>query len=632
MSGQGQPGGEARRAGDIGAASDKLLRRSLGKFELLYLSLGGIIGSGWLFGPLYTAQYAGGSAILSWIIGGIFVIFVGLAYAELGSAIPKSGGIVRYPHYTHGGIAGFILTWAYFLSAVSVPAIEAVGAVTYLSSLYPPLTSNGVLTPLGIAVAYLLLIAFFIINYAGVNVLGKTIHGLGWWKLMIPVITIVILLVTVLHPNNFTLGGGFFPSAENVAGGSSGIAGFAAVLYAIPTTGVIFSYLGFRQAVEYGGEGKNPQKDIPFAVIGALLIALAVYTLLQVSFIGAIDWNQLNVTPGNWTGLGSSVLSNGPLYEILRTSPVAGAVLALFTVWAYILLLDAVVSPSGTGLIYLGTGTRTIYGFAANGYLPEVFLRIGRTRIPIASLIAATVIAAIFMLPFPSWQSLAGFISSATVFTYIMGGIGLETLRRTAPELQRPYRLPGAKVLAPIATLAAGLIVYWSGFATLYYVISAIMLGMALFFAYYTYKYLGMNKGASIAIGVINLVGVLGSAYYLYNSTSALSTANNLAFAVYMISLLAITVLDLAVLRFLAKTDEARREVKASVWLFAYILLMTVLSYFGSFGLNPIIPFPTDTVVAAVLTLGAHYGAVYTGFRTQAIEDVLEELKQSIQS
>jgi hypothetical protein len=236
------------------------------------------------------------------------------------------------------------------------------------------------------------------------------------------------------------------------------------------------------------------------------------------------------------------------------------------------------------------------------------------------------------MLPFPSWQSLAGFISSATVFTYIMGGIGVQTLRRTAPELQRPYRLPGAKVLAPIATLAAGLIVYWSGFATLYYVISAIMLGMALFFAYYTYKYLGMNKGASIAIGVINLVGVLGSAYYLYNSTSALSTANNLAFAVYMISLLAITVLDLAVLRFLAKTDEARREVKASVWLFAYILLMTVLSYFGSFGLNPIIPFPTDTVVAAVLTLGAHYGAVYTGFRTQAIEDVLEELKQLIQS
>jgi len=90
MSGRNQPGGEARRAGDIGAASDKLLRRSLGKFELLYLSLGGIIGSGWLFGPLYTAQYAGGSAILSWIIGGIFVIFIGLAYAERAPRFPRA--------------------------------------------------------------------------------------------------------------------------------------------------------------------------------------------------------------------------------------------------------------------------------------------------------------------------------------------------------------------------------------------------------------------------------------------------------------------------------------------------------------------------------------------------------------
>lgn len=124
-----------------------------------------------------------------------------------------------------------------------------------------------------------------------------------------------------------------------------------------------------------------------------------------------------------------------------------------------------------------------MYGFATNGYLPGIFLKVGKTRIPIYSLIAATIIAAIFMLPFPSWQSLVGFISSATVFTYIMGGIGLETLRKTAPELNRPYKLPLARVIAPIATLAAGLIVYWSGFATLFYVITGIFLGFALFLA-----------------------------------------------------------------------------------------------------------------------------------------------------
>jgi len=111
-----------------------LLRRSLNKFELLYLSLGGVIGSGWLFASLSTGAYSGGSAILSWIIAGILVMFVGLAYAELGAAIPKSGGITRYPHYTHGGVVGYIITWAYFLSASSVPAIEAAGAIEYIAS------------------------------------------------------------------------------------------------------------------------------------------------------------------------------------------------------------------------------------------------------------------------------------------------------------------------------------------------------------------------------------------------------------------------------------------------------------------------------------------------------------------
>jgi amino acid transporter len=215
-------------------------------------------------------------------------MFVGLAYGELSAAIPKSGGIVRYPHYTHGGVTRYIITWAYFLSAASVPAIEATATITYLAALVPGLIyPNGVLTPLGILSAYIILILFFLLQYAGVGILGKVTHGVGWWKLIVPALTVLFLIAFYFHPANFTMGGGFFPSASMNA---SGFSGFAPVLYAIPTTGVIFSYLGFRQAVEYGGEGKNPQKDIPFAVIGALVIGIILYTLLQVAFTGAIDW------------------------------------------------------------------------------------------------------------------------------------------------------------------------------------------------------------------------------------------------------------------------------------------------------------------------------------------------------
>ncbi len=99
--------------------------------------MGGIIGSGWLFASLDAASTAGPSAILSWLIAGFLIIFVGLAYSEIASAIPKTGGIVRYPHYTHGSYTGYILGFLYLLSAITLPAIEAEGAIEYISSVNP---------------------------------------------------------------------------------------------------------------------------------------------------------------------------------------------------------------------------------------------------------------------------------------------------------------------------------------------------------------------------------------------------------------------------------------------------------------------------------------------------------------
>ncbi|HVA22533.1 MAG TPA: amino acid permease [Candidatus Micrarchaeia archaeon] len=90
-------------------ASDRQLRRTMGFQHLLFLSLGAIIGSGWLFAALASAAFAGPAAILSWIVGDVFVIFVSLSYAEVAGMLPRSGAIVRYPHLTHGAFTGWIL-------------------------------------------------------------------------------------------------------------------------------------------------------------------------------------------------------------------------------------------------------------------------------------------------------------------------------------------------------------------------------------------------------------------------------------------------------------------------------------------------------------------------------------------
>ncbi|WP_367834296.1 amino acid permease [Vulcanisaeta sp. JCM 16159] len=115
-------------------------------------------------------------------------------------------------------------------------------------------------------------------NYIGVKAVGDVVYGVGWWKLLIPSITAIIMIALAFNPANFTAGGGFIPTS-----GTAPYTGWAAVFYAMPAGGVLFAYLGFRQAIEYGGEGRNPSKDIPFAVISAILIAMTIYILLELA-------------------------------------------------------------------------------------------------------------------------------------------------------------------------------------------------------------------------------------------------------------------------------------------------------------------------------------------------------------
>jgi len=280
--------------------------------------------------------------------------------------------------------------------------------------------------------------------------MGKTNTGVGWWKLLVPLITIVLLLALFLHPSNFTT-----PSLLPY--------GVAPMFFALPTTGIVFAYLGFRQGLEYGGEAKNPQRDVPLGTVIGFLIVVAIYVLLQTAFIGGVDWSKLlvNVTtgsswklvpakPGQWGNLTSALvniagypsLSSGPFYEVLRMSAIP-----ILVGWGIFLLIDAIVSPSGTGWIYEGTTTRTFYGMAADGHLPDWFLWLNRYKIPWVSLVASLVIGALFLIPYPAWVYIISFVSSTTVYTYMIGGPAVLVLRRTAPQAPRPFRLPAAWVI-----------------------------------------------------------------------------------------------------------------------------------------------------------------------------------------
>ncbi|WP_162199582.1 APC family permease [Sulfuracidifex metallicus] len=270
------------------------------------------------------------------------MLIIAFSYAEVSSSIPASGGIVRYPHMTHGRLVGFTMSWIYLISAVSTVAIEAVAATTYLSHFFPSLYDNGLSTS-GIVLTYVLLVVFFLANYFGVKLLGRVSHGLGWWKLLIPTITSILLFLD-FNQSNFA-----YILPNNLAG-PGGIDG---ILFAIPSSGIIFSYLGFRQAIEYGGEGRNPQRDIPFALVSSIAIAMLIFTMLQLGFIGALNWNVAGLPYGDWSGLLTSSISDSPIISLFQEASI------LSYVWVSILAFDAVFSPSGTGIIYTGTTART---------------------------------------------------------------------------------------------------------------------------------------------------------------------------------------------------------------------------------------------------------------------------------
>ena len=428
------------RPADVG------LKREIGLIGGTWASETSLIGSGWLFGSFFAAAAAGTAAILGWVIGGIAVIILALVHAELGAMYPVAGGTARFPHFAFGSVAGISFGFFSWLQAVVVAPVECFAVLTYASYYWPSLLDkNGNATGLGFTWAVILMVLFTALNFFAMRLFNRINAGITWWKVAIPVLAIIVLF-TQFRGSNFGAHGGFMPY------------GIKALFGAIPSAGIIFAYLGFEQADQLAGEIKNPQKNLPRSIIFAVTIAVVIYCLLQVVFIGAL--RPADLTHG-WAGLANSAgLNSGPL-AFLSAAVGLG--------WlATLLRIDAFISPGGTGLIYQTSTSRIGYGVGRNRYFPQIFTKVDSRGVPWVSLIFAFVFGIIFLLPFPSWHSLIALVTSASVLMYAGAPLAMGALRRQVPDAARPYRLPGAAVVAPLAFVIANLIMYWSGFTVLW--------------------------------------------------------------------------------------------------------------------------------------------------------------------
>jgi amino acid transporter len=263
-------------------------------------------------------------------------------------------------------------------------------------------------------------------------------------KIIVPFATVILIMAKAFHGSNFNLAsaGGFMPF------------GIKGVFIAIPL-GIVFALEGFEQAAQLAGEARNPKRDVPLAVVGSMLMGAALYILLQLCFTGAL--NPANIAHGWSAPFGANVGTFGPYYT-LATSVGLG--------WlGTILIIDAVVSPAGTGLVYVSAASRLSYSLAKTRFLPPVFSSIDRRGVPWFSIIFGGVFGCILFLPFGSWAGLVGAITAASSFMYSFAPVAAVSLRKADPDRVRPYRAPILNVIAPFSFVVSGFIIYWSGTA-----------------------------------------------------------------------------------------------------------------------------------------------------------------------
>jgi amino acid transporter len=444
-----------------GTGRSKDLHRSIGFWGLLFISLGSIIGSGWLLGALDAATVAGPASLISWILAVLLLMTLALVHAELSTAYPVAGGTARFPYFAFGGLAGFTAGWAAYLQAVTIAPIEVEAALSYLNSTdwaqkhLNMLNSNDTLNGLGLLIATGAMLLFTVINLYGAKLLSESNAAVVIWKAAVPILAIIVIMSVTFHASNFSSGaGGFAPY---------GVHGIFAALPA----GVVFALQGFEQAVQMGGEAKNPQRHMSRAIISAMFIGAAIYILLEITFIGSL--NPADIAHGWTSPLGKGNTDLGAYYTIALGAGVG---------WlATILLIDAVISPSGTGLLYLGTSARLSYAIGEDEAMPTKLTDTNRRGVPVWSVLLAFVLGELVFLPFPSWASLVGLVTEATAIMYAFAPVSFAALRKCDGDRERPYKCPIPAFMAPASFCGANLIIYWSGFEANWKIFVAILLG-----------------------------------------------------------------------------------------------------------------------------------------------------------
>ncbi len=477
----------AQQADDADFAQEHgTLRKNLGAKDLMGFGVGIVIGTGiFTLTGIEAKNHAGPGIVLSFVVAGVVSLLAALCYAEMASTVPTAGSAYTYAYATIGEVFAWIIGWDLILEFALGAAVVARGWSGYLANLFdlpPALFTEKAPVNIG---AILITVVLGTVALVGVKESARVTNVLVVIK-VVGCIFVIVLGAFFVRGANLTP---FIPASRPVEGGTSGLTqplsqalfgiqptafGFAGVLTAAAV--VFFAYTGFEAVANMGEETRNPKKDLPIGLLGTLALCTVLYVGVSFVVTGMQRYSQIN-----------------------ESSPIASAFDSVGMGWASALIsIAAVCGLTSVILVDIVAMGRIGFAMGRDHLLPPSVAAIHPTwgtpwKITLGTIVLVAILGGLVPL-----KTLADMVSIGTLFAFVVVSLAVPIMRRTRPEMERPFTVPFSPVVPVLSALACVYLMTNLSLETWLRFVVWMAIGFVIYFGYGKRNArLGQKKGAS---------------------------------------------------------------------------------------------------------------------------------------
>lgn len=424
-----------------GVAGVGHLRKRLRARHLIGFGIGVVIGTGiFTLTGVQAKNTAGPAVVISFAIAGVVALLAALCYAELASAVPTAGSAYSYAYATTGELLAWVIGWDLFLEFALGAAVVARGWSDYLGNLLDlPTSMFGEHSTVNVGAV------FIVVVLAIVAVLGirESARAAG----VLVIVKVAICVFVIVAGAWYVRGANLTPFIPPSRGSESAtglkqtliqaVAGLDPTAFGIggmltAAAVVFFSYTGFEAVANLSEETRKPSRDLPLGLLGTLGLATVLYIGVSLVVVGMVHYDKID-----------------------EGAPIADAFDQVGLGWGSTLVsIAAVAGLTSVILVDLVTVSRIGFAMGRDGLLPQSIAKVNpRTGTPVRmTMLYASVV--LVMAAFVPLATLADLVSIGTLFAFVLVSIAVPVLRRTRPDMPRPFRVPFSPVVPILSALA----------------------------------------------------------------------------------------------------------------------------------------------------------------------------------